>query len=124
MTIPEPVPAACRAPTSRQPGAGPPGGETCRAAGQHPERDEDRSRDGELQWHAAEAAAHELRQERHANVTIFGFTRLVRKPRRQAQRPLGWRRPAIPGTGLPRPAPRSGCTPGTAGTLPRTDEGP
>ena len=36
MTIPEPPPAACRAPASRQPGAGPPGGETYRAAGQHP----------------------------------------------------------------------------------------
>lgn len=80
MTIPEPASTACRAPASRQPGAGPPGGEAYRAAGQHLERDEDRSQDGELQWYAAEAAVHELRQERHANVTIFGFTRFVRKP--------------------------------------------
>jgi hypothetical protein len=84
MTVPEPAPAACRAPASRQPGAGPPGGETYRAVGQHLERDEDRSQDGELQGYAAQAAVHELRQERHANVTISGFTRFARKPRRQA----------------------------------------
>jgi hypothetical protein len=59
---------------------GRPGGETYHAVDQHLERDEDRSQDGELQWNAAEAAVHELRQEGHANVSIFGFTRFVRKP--------------------------------------------
>ena len=43
-------------------GAGPPGGETYRAVDQHLERDEDRSQDGELQWYAAEAAAHAIRR--------------------------------------------------------------
>ena len=62
MTIPEPTSTACRAPASRQPGAGPPGGETYRAVDQHLERDEDRSQDGELQWYAAEAAAHAIRR--------------------------------------------------------------
>jgi hypothetical protein len=65
MTIPAPAPApaACR---------------------EHLERDEDRCQDGEPQWYAAEVAVRELRQERHANVTISGFTRFVRKPCRQA----------------------------------------
>jgi hypothetical protein len=78
MTIPEPAPAARRAPASRQPDAGPPGGETYRAAGRHLERDEDHSQDGGPHWYAAEAAVHELRQERHANETISGFTRFTR----------------------------------------------
>jgi hypothetical protein len=94
MTIPEPASTACRAPASRQPGAGPPGGETYRAVDQHLERDEDRSRDGELQWYAAEWNSPLYRS---ATAALFcpGW---APPPQPQTEYPYDTRTPGVRGT--------------------------